>query len=126
MTGLAMVIRDHAPALEYDLMTRTGRTLSEYGEMGAAGMVALVSFLKFMPPDAMTYRDMHPQDQLGAWNTTAKTNAILADIFDAYAASHSRKGHRPTPYPRPNKKSRTFGRDAIPVSEFDEWWRAAG
>ena len=126
MTGLAMVIRDHAQALEYDLMTRTGRTLSEYGGMGAAGMVALVSFLKFMPPDAMTYRAMHPHDELGAWNTQVKTNAILADIFDVYVAPHARKGRKPQPYPRPSKNARTYGKGAIAVSDFDEWWNSKG
>ena len=39
--SLVRIIRDHDRALEYDLMTRTGRTLSEYAEMGAAGKVAL-------------------------------------------------------------------------------------
>ena len=44
--SLVQTINDYDRALEYDLMTRTGRTLSEYINMGAAGMVALLSFIK--------------------------------------------------------------------------------
>ena len=44
--SLVQLIEEHDRALEYDLMTRTGRTLTEYMEMGAAGMVALISFIK--------------------------------------------------------------------------------
>ena len=122
LTALAMVIRNHAQALEFDLMTMTGRTLSEYMAMGAAGRAALVSFVRYLPPDSATYREMHPRDEVGAWYTTVKTNAILADIYDAFAMAHSKKGHRPKPYPRPSGKQKSIGKGAIPVSEFMDWW----
>lgn len=123
LTSLAMIIRNHAQALEFDLMTMTGRTLSEYMGMGAAGKAALVSFTRYLPPDSATYREMHPRDELGGWLTTAKTNAILADIYDAFAIAHSKKGHRPKPYPRPNGKGKGIGKGAIPVNEFMDWWK---
>ena len=122
MSSLALVLRDHSKALEYDLMTRTGRTLQEYGDMGAAGMVALVSFLRHLPPDSATWREMHPRDEFGAWASTLKTNAILADLFDAFAMANSRKGHKPKPYPRPNKERSNVGKGAIKASEVMEWW----
>lgn len=122
MTTLAVVMRGHARALEYDLMTRTGRTLGEYLAMGADGACALAAFVRYLPPDSMTYRDVHPRDELWAWSSTLKTNAILADLFDAYAAAHARKGRRPRPYPRPNAEERSIGRGAIPASQFMDWW----
>jgi len=117
-----MIIRNHAQALEYDLMTMTGRTLGEYMAMGAAGRAALISFTRYLPPTSATYREMHPRDELGAWYSTVKTNAILADIYDAYAMSHSKKGRRPKPYPRPNGKRKGIGKGAIPVRDFMDWW----
>lgn len=122
MTSLARVLRGHSRALEYDLMTRTGRTLGEYLAMGAAGASALVAFLRYLPPDSATWRDMHPRDELGPWWTTAKTNAILADLYDVLVAANTKKGRRPKPYPRPNAKARSIGKGAIPVSDFMDWW----
>lgn len=124
MTGLARIIEQHHSALEYDLMTRTGRTLAEYVEMGAAGRVALVSFARHIPPDSALYREMHPRDELGAWSSTIKTNAILADLFDAFAMANSKKGRKPKPYPRPNAKARGIGKGAIRVRDFDGWWKS--
>lgn len=106
-------------------MTMTGRTLAEYGAMGAAGVVALVSFTHYLPPESMTYRELHPRDEMGKWSTRVKTNAILADLYDAYAMSHAKRGHKPKPYPRPNAKTHDIGSGAIPVSEFMDWWRKA-
>lgn len=123
MMGLALVIEHHAQALEFDLMTRTGRTLTEYVEMGAAGLVALVSFTRHLPPDSALWRETHPRDEYGAWTTTAKTNAILADLFDAFASVHTKKGRKAKPYPRPNARdARTMGRGAIRVRDFESWW----
>ena len=102
-------------------MTRTGRTLTEYLNMGAAGRVALISFIKFLPPDSALNRDMNPKDEFGPWYTTAQTNRILADLFDVFVAAHSKKGHNPKPYPRP-KHSRSIGKGAIPIKDFWSWW----
>lgn len=102
-------------------MTRTGRTLDEYMEMGAAGKVALISFIQYLPPDSALNRSMNPKDEFGEWYTTVKTNAILADLYDAYAAVNSKKGRKSKGYPRPKKKQ-TVGSGAIPVSQFWDWW----
>lgn len=103
-------------------MTRTGRTLTEYMEMGAAGIVALISFINFLPPDARLYQEMHPKDEYGQWQTAMKTNAILADIYDAFVAVNTRKGRKAQTYPRPKNK-RTIGHGAIPIKDFWNWWR---
>lgn len=107
-------------------MTRTGRILAEYMAMGAPGRAALVSFVKFLPPESALRRAMNPGDDAFAWSTRAKTNAILADIFDAYAAVHAKKGRKPKPYPRPGaQKGAGIGKGAIPIRDFESWWNGA-
>lgn len=102
-------------------MTRTGRTLAEYMTMGAAGMVALLSFIRYLPPDAALARELNPKDDAWVWSTPTKTNAILADIFDVFVLANSKKGKKPKPYPRPTKQEH-IGRDAIPIKDFWDWW----
>lgn len=119
--SLVQIIEEHDRALEYDLMTRTGRTLSEYLEMGAAGRLALISFINHLPPDSALYQELDPKDEVGEWFTTKKTNAILADIFDVFVAANTKKGTKPKAYPRPQQKQ-TIGKGAIPVSQFWDWW----
>lgn len=117
------MINEYDRALEYDLMTRTGRTLDEYMDMGAAGMVALISFIKFLPPDSALNQDMNPKDEFGAWYGSYKTNAILADLFDAFVRANTDKKRHVIPYPRPREK-RGIGHGAIPISQFDDWWNS--
>lgn len=119
--SLVQTINDYDRALEYDLMTRTGRTLSEYINMGAAGMVALLSFINYLPMDSQLRQAMDPQDEVGEWSTVKKTNIILADIFDVFVSANTKKGHKAKQYPRPKQKKR-IGSGAIPISEFWDWW----
>ena len=119
--SLVQTINDYDRALEYDLMTRTGRTLTEYMDMGAAGMVALLSFINYLPPDSQLRQAMDPQDEVGEWSTVKKTNIILADIFDVFVSANTKKGHKAKQYPRPKQK-RKIGSGAIPISEFWDWW----
>ena len=119
--SLVQTINEYDRALEYDLMTRTGRTLSEYIDMGAAGMVALLSFINYLPMDSQLRQTMDPQDEVGEWSTTKKTNMILADLFDVFVSANTKKGHKAKQYPRPKQK-RKIGSDAIPISEFWDWW----
>lgn len=104
-------------------MTRTGRTLTEYMDMGAAGIVALVSFVKNLPPDSALNRDMNPKDEFGPWYTAIQTNKILADLFDVFVAANTKKGRKAREYPRPRKRQ-GYGRGAIPISEFWDWWNS--
>ena len=119
--SLVQIIDDHDRALEYDLMTRTGRTLTEYMHMGAAGKVALLSFINYLPMDSQLRQAMDPQDEVGEWSTVKKTNIILADIFDVFVSANTKKGHKAKQYPRPKQKKR-IGSGAIPISEFWDWW----
>lgn len=90
-------------------------------EMGAAGVVALLSFINYLPPDSALRYEMDPKEESREWYTTLKTNKILADLFDVFVAANTRKGSRRTKYPRPEEKKR-IGRGAIPISEFWDWW----
>lgn len=119
--SLVEIIKNHDRALEYDLMTRTGRTLAEYIAMGAAGMVALLSFINYLPPDSALRYSMDPSDEFGEWYTTKKTNVILADLFDVFVAANTKKGRKAKEYPRPKQKKK-IGSGAIPISEFWDWW----
>ena len=102
-------------------MTRTGRTLNEYMGMGAAGKVALLSFLAYLPPDSALVRAMDPKNETLEWYSRIKTNAILADLYDIYVAAHTPKGKRPIYYPRPKEK-KSIGKEAIPIKDFWGWW----
>ena len=121
--SLVRIIENHDRALEYDLLTRTGRTLDEYMSMGAAGKVALLSFIEYLPEDSALMREMDPKDETWKWATIKQTNIILADLFYAFSAVHTKKGRAPYEYPRPNKNNR-IGSGAIPVCEFWDWWNA--
>ena len=102
-------------------MTRTGRTLSEYMEMGAAGMVALLSFVNYLPADSALRSATDPQEEIGEWNTTRKTNMILADLFDVFVSANTKKGRKAKQYPRPKQKKK-IGSGAIPIRDFWSWW----
>jgi hypothetical protein len=125
-------MRDNAAELDYDLMTMTGRTLDEYADMGPAGTVALVHFVRCLGPESRLWRAMHEDDGTAAWHTAAQSNAILADIYDELAAMRREQavkgtGKRPKrakPYPRPGKSdARKVGREPIRVRDFERWWK---
>lgn len=116
-------------------MTRTGRTLAEYMDMGAAGLVALSHFVAHLPADSATVCEASGYDGMHSWSSHVRTNAMLADVYDnisalryTLVASRSKRGKRPKrpkPYPRPwreDKGTKRFGKDAIPVSQFGDWW----
>lgn len=113
-------------------MTRTGRTLYEYMQQGAAGLVALCHFVKHLSADSVLVTEMGGHEGQREWSERQRTNALLADIYDnisgfryMFASSKSKKKPRkPEPYPRPWMKPRKkkLGKDPIPVSKFWDWW----
>ena len=105
-------------------MTRTGRTLDEYLNMGAAGKTALISFINYLPIDSALRQEEDPRDEYGVWYGTAKTNMILADIYDAFVAVHTKKGRKVEYYPRP-QEHKGIGKGAIPVKDFWDWWNGS-
>ena len=121
--SLAEFVTEHREAVQYDLLTRTGYDLDDVGR--GLSWTALDSFIKNTPPDGAIMRELRPE--LSQWSTTAKTNALLADIYDLLAAVNAnlcakgsgKKAKRPKPYPRPGAQSnvRKIGK-ALPVDEL--------
>lgn len=77
-------------------------------------------------------REINPD--AAQWNSTLKTNAILADIYDLLAVINAnmislgthKTAKKPKPYPRPgadraSKDEKHFGSDPLPVNELHKW-----
>ena len=133
--GLCQLVDEHGGALEYDLMTRAGATLSDVP--ARVPWTALRSFVTHLGPDSALHAEQNP-DGAAWWQPWGQT-AVLADIYDAiasfttgYATANRGKGPKPKPpkpYPRPWKaadRGRRVGSGAIPASEFDDWWVSDG
>ena len=77
-------------------------------------------------------RETHPD--AAAWGTRAKTNAILADIYDVLAMINAnlvavgsgKPSKAPKPYPRlvkpKNENERHIGSGALPPDELEAWF----
>lgn len=128
MIGLARFVNEHAQALNYDLLTRTNYQIEDIG--GALSWGALYAFIKHLGGDSALARDL---GKATGWETTLKTNEILADIFDmlqvihadivSWASNGKKKAHN-KPYPRPGagvENKRKIGKGALPLLEFREW-----
>ena len=129
MTFLAEQLEVHGEAIEYDLLTKTRFALDDVGDALPWG--ALLSFLKHLPADSAYRRETVPGIE---WADGRIVPVILADIYDgisairyAYARRNSRsKPKTPKPYPRPgreSKETKRIGAGAIPVRDFEKWWR---
>jgi len=124
MISLAAFIREHREAVNYDLLTQTGYSLDDVGR--GLSWSALDSFIKNTSPNGALIREMRPD--IFQWSSTAKTNALLADIYDMLAAINAnlcakgsgRKPKRPKPYPRPggNKQQKHIG-TAVSIEELN-------
>lgn len=112
---------DHGDALEYDLMTRAHATLDDVPKR--IPWRALRSFVAGLDVTSRLFAELHPKQ--AGWTPE---RFMLADIFDAVMmgawsirAALGGKTRRPKAYPRP-QQTKSLGRGAIPVSEFDKWW----
>lgn len=107
--------------MEYALLRETGHELGDIGR--TFSWRAFESFLKYR------------ESETGIWETTLKTNAILADIYDALAQINANlvaigtrnRAKAPKPYPRPGMKTenagvRHFGKGALPPDELHKWF----
>ncbi len=95
---------------------------------------ALRSFLLNITPESALAREINPESYI--WSSRAKTNAILADIYDLLnminanlCAGFSRKRpKKPKPYPRPGDKNKDtetmhIGRGALPPDQLRDWFK---
>ena len=120
--SLAQFVNENSEAIEYDLLTRTGYCLQDVGR--SLSWTALNSFIKNTPPDSALMRNLRPD--LYQWSTQAKTNAILADIYDVLsminanlcAKGSGKRPKRPKPYPRPQSNHNEHIGTPMPVDEL--------
>lgn len=88
---------------------------------------ALLAFAGHIDERSATFRELHPE--YGGWTVP---EALMADVFDAVmevartvAALSGKKPKKIPPHTRPwakDRHTRHFGRGAIPVSKFNEFW----
>lgn len=128
--SLAAFTLKHREAVEYDLLTRTGYTLDDIGDALSWG--AFSSFVRCLDLDSALGRETRKNE--AAWASRIKTNAILADIFDAIsqlnaniiALSTGKASKKITPYPRPfdtkKKDSKHYGSGALPSEDLKSWF----
>jgi hypothetical protein len=128
MIGLAEFIDEHREAVERDLLVETGHEVEDVGSTLSWG--ALKSFLSTTKLGSALGAELNPE--MTDWATTAKTNYILADIFDLLQIVNAnlrvmithKPGKKPDPYIRPGmkkKETRHIGKGALPASKMREW-----
>ena len=122
----------HRKAIERDFFVETGHELREVGRN--LSWSTLDAFLSHIKPDSALAKELNPK--IGNWSTLAKTNAILASIYDLLAVVNAnlcakgtgKKPKKPKPYPRPwdeeKKKPEVthFGKGALPPDELRAWF----
>lgn len=88
----------------------------------------MYNFVTHLDSESAFAKQLSPE--AAEWSSVAKTNFILADIFDILSAINynlrqiggGNTAQKPKPYPRPGKKdSKRFGRGAIPVTSIRDW-----
>lgn len=128
MIGLTEFIDEHREAVERDLLIEAGHELRDVG--GTLSWSALKSFLSTVKMGSALADDLHPD--MTEWSTRAKTNSILADIFDQLSLVNAqlrilithKPGRRPEPYKRPGmkeKNTKRIGSGALPINKMREW-----
>ena len=130
MIGLARAVLEHRGAIEYDLLTKTGHELDDIGR--SLSWDALDFFLQNIETDSALMRELHPEQ--AEWATIAKTNKILADLYDMIAQinanlvaigdrSPARKIKKyPRPWAKQPDEEQHYGKGALPPTELRKWF----
>ena len=107
----------------------TDHNLQDVG--GALPWGALLHFVQYLPRTSTLSCEIAPTTDEERWAQGHATAALLADIYDLLnqlntnLCSQGKRATQVKPYPRPwtkGKGERRIGRDAIPISEFEDWW----
>lgn len=117
---------DNRAALQYDLLTR-GLSLEQLGTE-ALTWYDLKVFARHIQtePNSALATILHGP----TWSIEGQLLAVIVDILGI--ANWQRAGRKSAPkpkrIPRPWEKPKTtaLGKDAIPISKFNEWWDARG
>ncbi|PMQ19281.1 hypothetical protein CIK84_11260 [Glutamicibacter arilaitensis] len=85
--------------------------------------------MRHAPAGSAIARAMHPE--VAAWANGEVNAQLLALIGDMLAEGNwQRAGRKNAPHPKPIDRpgaengSRSFGKDPIPISQFDDWWES--
>ena len=118
--SLVQLIRDHAEALEFDLI-KLGLRLRDAGSL-AFNWRDLMVICRRLGRDSELYREMNPGDDV-SWSVDTYLLAQLVDnsAWQIYQANHG-KGTKPKPVPRPNSDDHKVVKyDTLPVDEMRDW-----
>jgi len=108
-------------------MTRTRYTLDDLG--GELPERALLAFVRRLPANSELVSELSPN---GGWSRTEMLLARICEGVETSAWIESCKGLRKSKWPprpqrieRPGVKPdrRRIGRNPIPISAFDDWYR---
>ena len=136
IASLVKTVEVYGEAIDYDLMTRAGLTLRDW-ECGRLDSRSLFRFVNHLGPDSAFYRAAHSeQAEIIAWLDGSATCALIAELIDAVRFSANTLAFKGTgkrtpkldPYERPwaKRKAQRYGRGAIPISDFNEWYYQGG
>lgn len=85
--------------------------------------------VRHAPAGSAIARAMHPD--VASWANGEVNAQLLAFIGDMLAeANWQRAGRKNAPHPKPIKRpndegdSLSFGKDPIPISQFNDWWES--
>lgn len=124
--GLLELLDEHQEAIEYELLV-IGRHLDELGTRALTwrDLYVLVRRWQMTPGNAFA-SSVHGHE-VPSWSE--QVLAVIVDILNGIAFILKRgKGSRPKRLQRwwEKRKTQKFGRDAIPIAQFDAWWESAG
>ena len=121
--SVATILSEHSDAITYDLLTKTKYSLDDVG--GALSWGTLYSFIKGLGADSAYASELANRR---GWESTTKTNIILADIFDilqVIAVMLGGNKNKFKPYPRPwrdkEEDKEKIGKEALPPDDLHEW-----
>ena len=118
--SLVQLTRDHAEALEFDLI-KLGLRLRDAGSLDFNWRDLMV-ICRRLGRDSELYRDMNPEDDT-SWSVDTYLLAQLVDntSFRLYQAAGG-KGTKPKPLPRPNSEDhKVVKHDVMPLEEMRDW-----
>lgn len=118
--------------MAYDVATKLG--VPWHAAPSVYGWAELVNFARHLPEDSATWRALEPE--ASAWASRVGIVTALAAVYDAVMgtqhilatrwAAEGYKPKPPKPFPLPWRKGRAderhFGRDPIPVADFEAWY----
>lgn len=89
----------------------------------------LRDFAMNLPPTSATFRALN--SEVAEFVSPSRVPWMIADVYDAitalsymFAKAHGAHGQKPQPYQRPGKanEGQRFGKDPIPIKDFDAWY----